>query len=72
LKLAWEYDGVQHFNRNSLYHRKNGEVDLISQKNRDQKKRKLCKRESIDLIEIPYTADLYPYIKNVLIEKGYL
>ncbi|CAJ0846797.1 12129_t:CDS:1, partial [Entrophospora sp. SA101] len=72
LKLAWEYDGIQHFNRNSLYHRKNGEVDLINQKNRDQKKRELCKREGIDLIEIPYTADLFPFIKHILEEKGYL
>jgi len=72
LKLAWEYNGVQHFNRNRLFHRKNGETDLQAQLLRDQKKRDLCKKEGITLIRIPYSADLFLYIKHILEKKGYL
>ena len=45
LKLAFEFNGPHHYYRNDLYHRKNGEIDLESQKNRDQKKRELCKQK---------------------------
>ncbi|RHZ90039.1 hypothetical protein Glove_9g69 [Diversispora epigaea] len=34
-----------------------------------EKKREICKREGIDLIEISYEADLFPYIKSKLQEK---
>src|SRR6185436_19370699 len=48
LKLAWEYNGVQHFYRNSLYHKNQGNLD--SQRAHDQKKQVICNREGIDLI----------------------
>ena len=70
LKLAWEYNGVQHFYRNSLYHKNQGDLD--SQRARDQKKRNICKEQGIDLIEISYSCDLFPYIKSELQKKGYL
>ena len=70
LKLAWEYNGVQHFYRNSLYHKNQG--DLENQISRDRKKWDICKREGIDLIIIPYSCDILPYIKNELQKKGYL
>ena len=70
LKLVWEYNGVQHFYHNSLYHKNQGDLD--SQRARDQKKRDICKERGIDLIEIPYSADLLPYIKSKLQKKGYL
>ena len=56
LKLAFEFQGPQHFSENSMFH-KRGRIDLEEQRMRDQKKRDICKREGIDLICIPFDCD---------------
>src|SRR6185369_11406081 len=49
LKLAFEFNGQQHYALNPMFH-KSGQ-DLSEQRKRDQKKRDLCKKEGIYLIE---------------------
>ncbi len=55
LKVAIEYNGKQHYEYVAFFH-KGGKSDLINQKKRDIKKRKLSLENDIKLIEIPYTV----------------
>jgi len=70
LKLAWEFNGVQHYHCNSLYHK--NQNDLDNQRKRNQKKQDICAREGIDLICISFDCDLFLYIKSKLQERDYL
>jgi len=54
-----------------MFH-KCGQIDLDQQRQCDQKKLEICKKQGIDLILILYDTDLLPYIKSKLQEKGYL
>jgi hypothetical protein len=53
LNIAFEYNGIQHYEYNSFFHRDDPE-NLVRQKERDRKKYKLCREHNIDLIIIPY------------------
>lgn len=54
LNIAFEYNGEQHYKYIPHFHRK-GEIDIEKQKERDEKKIRLCIENNIDLIIIPYT-----------------
>ena len=55
LKLAFEYQGKQHYEYIPYFHRKEG--DFEKQQERDKLKLELCKKYYIDVILIPYTLD---------------
>ncbi len=54
LNLAFEYNGIQHYEFIPYFH-KNNISNFESQKFRDELKLKYCKDENIDLIVIPYS-----------------
>ena len=56
LKLAVEYNGVQHYKYVPYFH-KNKEA-FYNQKYRDDLKRRLCRENRINLIEVPNTVEL--------------
>ena len=55
LKLAFEYDGVQHFKFVKHWHR--NQTGLAKQKARDKLKNELCEKNNVRMIRIPYTED---------------
>jgi len=68
LSIAFEYQGVQHYKR--MWHHKTPE-DFQEQQKRDVKKREICLKKKILLIEIPYyinknNTKLENYIKKKL------
>jgi hypothetical protein len=72
LKLAIEYNGIQHYKFSPFFH-KNKET-FLNQKYRDEIKRRMCKDNDIVLIEVPYTVqleDIESYIINKLKEIDY-
>jgi len=67
LKLAFEYNGVQHYKFSPRFHLSAN--DFRDQIERDRDKRIMCEKEGVTLIEIPYTVkynDLEGYIKSRL------
>jgi hypothetical protein len=68
LKIAFEYNGIQHYEYVPYFHRQ--ESKFIKQQENDKKKIKLCKENNIKLIIIPYDKvteiNLKEYIINEL------
>lgn len=67
LKLAFEYNGIQHYKIDGFLIKNDKDLDKI--KKRDNLKRELCKLQGIKLIEIPYNIknrELEPYINKQL------
>lgn len=72
LKLAFEYNGKQHYERVNYWQRT--ENCLEKQKERDVIKKELCEKHEIKLIIIPYTVeykDLYTFIINNFPERNF-
>jgi hypothetical protein len=64
LQLAFEYQGEQHYNYNSFFH---SERNLKTSKEDDEFKKKLCLKNNILLIIIPFTIrheEIYRFIIN--------
>jgi hypothetical protein len=73
LKLALEYNGVQHYKFVPYFH-KNKEA-FYNQKYRDDMKRRICKENNINLIEVPNTVNvdkIEGFIKDKLYELDYI
>lgn len=74
--IAFEYNGRQHEKYIPYFHR-NGPDDLIDQIARDERKKELCVKNNISLIEIPCSYDytrkdeLETYILSELETMGY-
>ena len=70
-KLAFEYDGPQHFSFIPFFH--STQDDFLKQIERDRLKDKLCHDNNIKLIRIPFfpaKVDKKAYIKKILIENN--
>lgn len=66
LGIAFEYHGPQHDKHVDFFH--NGKTDLASRKYYDAEKRKICRKNGIKLIEIPYTSSFseVKILKNLI------
>lgn len=73
LRLAVEYQGVQHSQYTPFFH-KNKEA-FLNGKYRDELKRRMCKDNMITLIEVPHTIkqeDIRRFLTKELYKHGYV
>jgi hypothetical protein len=71
LKLAFEYDGVQHRQYTARWH--SSQDDFDEQIMRDKIKNKLCRQNEVLLIRVPDNCgDMEKFIKKECISKGIL
>jgi hypothetical protein len=71
--LAVEYNGIQHYKYSPYFHRNKDQ--FMTQKYRDDMKRRICKEKNIILIEVPYTIkveDIKDFLIKVCRSHGYL
>ena len=66
LKLAFEYNGIQHYKFSPLFHKSIN--DFYEQQIRDVEKKELCRRNNITLIEIPSNIK-YDKLKDYILDK---
>ena len=72
LKLALEYNGIQHYRYIDYYHKT--KENFNKRKESDKIKVESCEKNKINLIVVPYTVTtnkLYEYIRNECIKYGY-
>jgi hypothetical protein len=70
LRLAVEYNGVQHYKYVPYFHR--SKEAFHNQKYRDEIKKYKCRENGIDLIEVPYDVkNVEAYVEKELIKLGY-
>ena len=70
MKLAVEYNGVQHYKFVPYFHRT--KETFYNQKYRDEIKKYKCKENGIDLIEVPYDVkNIENFIEDELQKLGY-
>lgn len=65
LNIAFEYDGVQHFNKKKVFNKK---YDFAYSLYRDKLKKELCEKKGVLLISIPYTIE-HKNIKDYVITE---
>lgn len=70
LKLALEYNGIQHYKYVPYFHR--SKETFHNQKYRDEIKKYKCRENGINLIEVPYDVkDIHSFIEKELRKLGY-
>lgn len=67
LKLALEYNGIQHYIEDKKYFHKEG--GFGDQQRRDLEKKEFCEKNGINLIIVPYTITKDDELKEFIIEK---
>lgn len=73
LKLGVEYNGRQHYEYTPYFH-KNREA-FMNQKYRDELKRRMCRDNGVNLIEVPHTVkhrEIEPFLRQRLRILGYI
>lgn len=68
LNLAFEHQGIQHYVYHPNFFHHKGKHIFLMQLLRDEIKKRLCKKNGIKLIIIPYNENKELFIKNKLIE----
>lgn len=74
-KTAVEYNGAQHYKYPNTFHKT--EEEFNDQVYRDKLKKKLCKKENVSLIVVPYSVDdgfsdkeiRYKLLKSFILER---
>ena len=73
LRLAVEYNGIQHYKYTPYFHR--NKEHFMNQKYRDDMKRRICRDNGIVLIEVPYNIkieNIKKFLLSELRKYGYL
>jgi hypothetical protein len=68
--IAFEYQGIQHYKAVPYFNRVHDLKEIIK---RDKLKRKLCKKQDVHLIQVPYTLDyedIPDFIINLCDQQG--